>query len=161
MLCLHFLCCTTLNEVGGFSTWIKKKIKIKKHQKLLTSYLMDSRTVCLCSAALSRICSRMMSAFSLSTLARAFDSASMRRSSFLCLRSISCSIVAVEERGDTLGLAESTHGLRGYAGVATELGTFSHGLLLLDRLLLLAKVFLIQDLLLKDPEQGCKLSINR
>lgn len=59
---------------------------------------MDSRTVCLCSAAFRRICSRMISAFSLSTRARALDSASMRSSSFLCLSSISCSIVAVTTR---------------------------------------------------------------
>lgn len=72
-----------------------------------------------------------------------------------------CGCGSKATRGDTLGLAESTHGLTGYAGVATELYTFSHGLLLLDRILLLAKVFLIQGLLLKDPEQGCKLSINR
>lgn len=33
MLCLHFLWCTTLNEVGGFSTWIKKIKKLKKTPK--------------------------------------------------------------------------------------------------------------------------------
>lgn len=57
---------------------------------------MDSRTVCLCSAAFRRICSRMISAFSLSTRPRALASASIRRSSFLCLSPISCSIVAVK-----------------------------------------------------------------
>lgn len=62
---------------------------------------MDSRTVCLCSAAFRRICSRMMSAFSLSTRPRALASASIRRSSFLCLSSISCSIVAVENSPNT------------------------------------------------------------
>lgn len=65
------------------------------------THLMDSSTVCLCSAAFRRICSRMMSALSRSTLARAFASASTRNISFLCRSSISCSTVAekVKDKG--------------------------------------------------------------
>lgn len=120
---------------------------------------MDSRTVCRCSAAFRRICSRMMSAFSRSTRARAFDSASMRRSSFLCLSSISCSIVAVK-KGMTqqvheppLNMSESSHKRPCRECYSGDVYTFPHGLLFLYRLLLFAKVLLIQGLLLKKEEK--------
>ena len=67
---------------------------VNREALLKAPYFIDSRTVCLCSAAFSRICSRIMSAFSRSTRPRALDSASMRSSSFLCLSCISCSMVA-------------------------------------------------------------------
>lgn len=118
---------------------------------------MDSRTVCLCSAAFRRICSRMMSAFSLSTRARALDSASIRRSSFLCLSSISCSIVAVKTH-HTTGTWTTAHfceELPQDRVINGRVLTFPHGLLFLHRLLLFAEVLLIQGLLfLKKQQQG-------
>lgn len=59
--------------------------------------LMDSRMVWRCSAAFRRICSRVMSAFSRSALARARASASTRSISFLCRSSISRSMVAARK----------------------------------------------------------------
>lgn len=112
---------------------------------------MDSRTVCRCSAAFRRICSRIISAFSLSTRARAFASASMRMSSFLCRSSISCSIVAIEIKQKKRNFS-SRHFFKGSRRV--KLGTFPHGLLFVHRLLLLAKVFFIQNLLQNETENS-------
>lgn len=122
-----------------------------KFKKVSVSYFMDSRTVCLCSAAFRRICSRIISAFSLSTRARALVSASMRSISFLCLRSISCSIVAVEITTQVLKprlIFKTFH--KSTSVKSGEDHTFPHGLLFVYRLLLFTKVLLIQGLLLKN-----------
>lgn len=74
-------------------------VRIKESRKSFCPHFIDSRTVCLCSAAFRRICSLIRSAFSLSTWARALASASMRSRSFLCLSSISCSMVAGRKKG--------------------------------------------------------------
>lgn len=60
----------------------------------ITTYFIDSKTVILFSEAFNLICSRLRSWFSLSIFALAFNSASNFLISFLCLNSISCSIVA-------------------------------------------------------------------
>ena len=65
----------------------------------LQTHCIDSRIVFLRSAALSRICSSVMSLFSLSTTALALISASMRFMSFLCRKSASCSMVSVQYKG--------------------------------------------------------------
>ncbi len=73
-------------------------LRIKESGKSFCPHFIDSRTVCLCSAAFRRICSLIRSAFSRSTWARALASASTRSRSFLCLSSISCSTVAGRKR---------------------------------------------------------------
>lgn len=60
----------------------------------LWTYLILSKIVVLFSAAFTLICSRLMSRFSRSALARALASASMDFSLFFSRSSISCSIVA-------------------------------------------------------------------
>jgi len=86
---LYFIC-----SHHKYTIQVESMVTMSREILLQATYLMDSSTVCLCSAAFRRICSRMMSAFSRSRRPRAFDSASTRSISFLCLSCISCSMVA-------------------------------------------------------------------
>ncbi len=108
-------------------------------------YRMDSRTVCRCSAAFSRICSRMMSAFSRSTRPRALDSASTRSISFLCRSSISCSTVAAETHTQSCS-DDGEHECQLFRMTPVGL-TSPYGFLLLYRFFLFAQVLLVQQLL--------------